>query len=104
MIQTRNGASLKLKFANYLKFISFFIKFKIIIFELENQLSLKENLIEQYAVALRTKEAQFNKLLSDATTCDRDSVSYKCAFILNFIFKLFLKTFSIDRMKKNYST
>lgn len=39
--------------------------YQVIIYELENQLSLKQSLIEQHVVAIKTKEAQLNKLIEE---------------------------------------
>ncbi len=50
----------------------YFFVTKVIIYELENQLSLKENLIQQYIVAVRTRDAQIKRLTCNPETTENE--------------------------------
>ncbi len=55
-------------------FVLFFFQIKFIISDLENQLELKENLLQRFILIVKDKDKQINQLVNVGLLCNQNSV------------------------------
>ncbi len=74
---------------NYLYF--FFLLIKLILQDLETQLSIKEKLLQKYISAINDKDRQINKLIDNNLISNKETVIFR----KNFDFTQIIKTLSL---------
>ena len=75
-----------LKFPNWLnKFFFYIFRLKFIISDLENQLELKENLLQRFILIVKDKDKQINQLVNVGLLCNQNTVSLNIYFKFEYL-------------------